>query len=83
MRVIDAARAQRAREIYESALSQPETPADSKEWIELEEVGVEFKGRACGVKHSNAHIQALRTLTYRCVAYATATHPRLRKSNAP
>jgi hypothetical protein len=51
---IDAARAQRAREIFTAALCQPieiVTPLTADELIELED---QFNGRDCGVKHSNA-----------------------------
>jgi hypothetical protein len=71
MLAIDAPRAQRAREVYDAALSKDivshvtieefgsacaiaaTSAADSAEWIELENNGVAFNGRDCGVKHSN------------------------------
>jgi hypothetical protein len=57
MRVIDAARAQRAREIYDTALNPPPvilSPEEEAAWIELEEKGYdfEFDRKDCGVKHS-------------------------------
>jgi len=69
MKTIDATRAQRAREIYESALCQPlghdrdmtllaaawatDDAEDAAEWVEIEENGCLFDGTDCGVKFSN------------------------------
>jgi len=53
LRVIDTARAQRAREIYDAALCQPVEIVPPLSDDELVELDAQFNGYDCGVKYSN------------------------------